>query len=455
MAKILIVDDEPVILNLLNKILQGEGHEVTPASNGEIAIDLLHSHTFDLILSDIKMEPVDGMQLLKKARQDSPDTGIIMLTAYGSVTTAVEAMKEGAFDYITKPFKLDELLLTVQRALEYHSAIAENKGLKSQIEAQTRLENIIAESDKMSKVCQIVERVAPTNTTILIHGESGTGKELIAKALHTNSPRKDKPFIPVNCAALPESLLESEMFGHVKGAFTGASCAKDGLFEAADGGTLFLDEISAMPISLQSKLLRVLQDKSIRKVGGNDTIEVDVRVIVASNENLEEMIKVGTFRQDLYYRLGVITIELPPLRERKDDILPIAQHILRKYHPGEGPLPIISHEAQSVLAHYNWPGNVRELENVLQHALAFCQNNEINTETLPGKIVNSVKGLFESGNIPKASEEYKGKSLKAFLRSKEKDYLMNVIRSMDGDKEKAAKALNISLATLYRKIASE
>lgn len=455
MARILIVDDEPVILNLLNKILQGEGYEITPASNGEIAIKILKTETFDLIISDIKMEPVDGMQLLKNARQERPDTGIIMLTAYGSVSTAVEAMKEGAFDYITKPFKLDELLLTVQRALEYHNAIIENKGLKSQLESQTRLENIVAESDKMRKVCQIVERVAPTNTTILIHGESGTGKELIAKALHNNSPRENKNFIPVNCAALPENLLESEMFGHVKGAFTGATSNKEGLFEAANHGTLFLDEISAMPMSLQSKLLRVLQDKSIRKVGGNSTIEVDVRVIVASNENLERMIKQGTFREDLYYRLGVITIDLPPLRDRKEDILPIAQHILRKYHKSEGPLPTIVHEAQSVMAHYNWPGNVRELENVLQHALAFAQENEITLETLPVKIVDAVKGKFESGAIPKNAEEYKGKSLKAFLRSKEKEYLMNVIRSMEGDKEKAAKALNISLATLYRKIAND
>ena len=455
MARILIVDDEPVILNLLNKILQGEGYDITPANNGEIALKILETESFDLIVSDIKMEPVDGMQLLKAARKARPDTGVIMLTAYGSVNTAVNAMKEGAFDYITKPFKLDELLLTVQRALEYHNAIIENKGLKSQIESQTRLENIVAESDKMRKICQIVERVAPTNTTILVHGESGTGKELIAKALHNNSPRKNKSFIPVNCAALPENLLESEMFGHVKGAFTGATFQKEGLFEAADGGTLFLDEISSMPISLQSKLLRVLQDKSIRKVGGNSTIEVDVRVIVASNENLEEMIKKGTFREDLYYRLGVITIDLPPLRDRKDDILPIAQHILRKYHQTEGPLPTIAHEAQSIMAHYNWPGNVRELENVLQHALAFAQDNEITIDTLPVKIVDSVKGQFEQGTIPKTAEEYKGKSLKAFLRSKEKEYLMNVIRSMEGDKEKAAKALNISLATLYRKIAND
>lgn len=455
MAKILIVDDEPVILNLLNKILRGEGYEITPASNGEVAIKILETESFDLIVSDIKMEPIDGMQLLKKARQERPDTGVIMLTAYGSVSTAVEAMKEGAFDYITKPFKLDELLLTVQRALEYHNAIIENKGLKSQIESQTRLENIVAESDKMRKVCQIVERIAPTNTTILIQGESGTGKELIAKALHNNSQRKNKPFVPVNCAALPENLLESEMFGHVKGAFSGATCNKEGLFESANGGTLFLDEIGTMPMSLQSKLLRVLQDKSIRKVGGNSTMEVDVRVIVASNENLESMIQKGTFREDLYYRLGVITVELPPLRDRKDDILPIAQHLLRKYTPSNNPLPIISHEAQSVMAHYNWPGNVRELENVLQHALAFAQENQITTDTLPAKIVEAVKGQFQSGAIPKNAEEYKGKSLKSFLRSKEKEYLMNVIHSMNGDKEKAAKALNISLATLYRKIAND
>jgi DNA-binding NtrC family response regulator len=453
MAKILIVDDEPVILNLLNKILLGEKYEVTPASSGEAALRLLEKESFDLLISDIKMEPVDGITLLKEARKTQPDVGVIMLTAYGSVGTAVEAMKEGAFDYITKPFKLDELLLTVQRALEYHNAMVENRGLKSQLESQTRLENIIAESPKMRQVCEMIERVAPTNTTVMIYGESGTGKELVAKALHSNSPRKNQNFLPVNCAALPENLLESEMFGHVKGAFTGASSNKEGLFEAAHGGTLFLDEISAMPISLQSKLLRVLQDKVIRRVGGNESIEVDVRVIAASNMKLEELIAKNEFREDLYYRLSVISIDIPPLRERPEDILPIAYHILRREVGPDKELPGLDHQTQTILENYDWPGNVRELENVMQHSLTFAQDGAITQEILPAKIVSAVEEAIKDGTLSKKAEDYKGKSLKSFLRSKEKEYLMNVIKSMNGDKEKAAKALNISLATLYRKIA--
>ena len=455
MPRILIVDDEPTILNLLNKILIGQGYDATPASNGEKALQLLQTEKFDLMISDINMTPINGMELLRKAAEAWPDMGVIMLTAYGTVATAVEAMKEGAFDYITKPFKLDELVLTVQRALEYHNAITENKDLKARLEHKEQLGGIVAESPGMRKVCEMIERVAPTSTTVLIYGESGTGKELVARALHHYSPRKDAIFMAINCAALPAQLMESEMFGYVKGSFTGANATKTGLFETAHGGTLFLDEISSMPLEIQSKLLRVLQDKKIRKVGGSDHTEVDVRIIAASNEKLETLIEQGKFREDLYYRLSVISIDIPPLRNRPEDILPLVDHIMRRELGPDAALPLIDHETQSILDNYNWPGNVRELENAIQHALTFAQQGSIIKDTLPAKIVNTVEEGVKSGVITSRHEQFKGKSLKAFLHDKEKEFLQRIIESMNGDKEKAANELGISLATLYRKLPSD
>jgi len=451
MPRILIVDDEPTILNLLNKILTGQGYDTVPAGNGEKALQLLQAEAFDLMISDINMTPVNGMELLQKASESYSGMGVIMLTAYGTVGTAVEAMKQGAFDYITKPFKLDELVLTVQRALEYNNAISENRELKT-MKVGTQLDGIVAESSDMRKVCDMVERVAPTNTTVLVYGESGTGKELVARALHRYSPRKDETFMPVNCAALPAQLMESELFGHVKGAFTGASATKEGLFETAHGGTLFLDEISSMPLDIQSKLLRVLQDKQIRKVGGSDHTEVDVRIIAASNEKLETLIAQGTFREDLYYRLSVISIDIPPLRNRPEDILPLIDHILRRESGSDAELPLLDRGSQEILDNYNWPGNVRELENAILHAITFAQDRTITKETLPAKIVASVEGGIRSGAITSRRDRFKGKSLKAFLQDKEKEFLNRTIENVAGNKEKAAEKLGISLATLYRKL---
>ncbi len=452
MPRILIVDDEPTILNLLNKILTGQGYDTTPASNGEKALQLLETEVFDLMISDINMAPINGMELLRKASKSYPDMGVIMLTAYGTVSTAVEAMKEGAFDYITKPFKLDELALTVQRSLAYNNALSENKNLKAQLEHREQLEGIVAEAPCMRKVCEMIERVAPTTTTVLVYGESGTGKELVARALHRYSPRKNETFLAINCAALPAQLMESEMFGHVKGSFTGATATKAGLFESAHGGTLFLDEITSMPLEIQSKLLRVLQDKKIRKVGGSDHTEVDVRIIAASNEKLENLIEQGKFREDLYYRLSVISIDIPPLRDRPEDILPLIDHILRRELGPDAELPQIDHETQNILDNYNWPGNVRELENAIQHALAFAQDGVISKSTLPAKIVNTVEEGIRSGVITDRRELFKGKSLKAFLHDKEKEFLKKTIENLDGNKERAAEELGISLATLYRKL---
>ncbi|MFH0907243.1 MAG: sigma-54 dependent transcriptional regulator [bacterium] len=453
MARILLVDDEPSILNVLSTLLKQEGHETVPVRGGEKAQDILRNEQFDLMISDIRMSPIDGMQLLIQAHKEKPGMAVIMLTAYGSVETAVEAMKQGAFDYVTKPFKVDELLITVERALQYRNVLAENVQLKQQLESRYRFENIVAESLTMRKVCEMIERVAPTDTTILILGESGTGKELVAKAIHAHSTRKNKNFLPINCAALPEPLLESEMFGHVKGAFTGATSNKDGLFEAAAGGTIFLDEIGTMPLSIQAKLLRVLQDRQVRKVGSNESVAIDVRVLAATNDRLERLIGEGKFREDLYYRLSVIPIEVGPLRERPEDIMPLVYHFVRRIM-GEGKeMPTIEADAQIILEKYSWPGNVRELENAMRHALTFARDNKIMRADLPAKmvaIVGSGGALATSpGTRP---EDFRGKSLKSFLRAKEKEFLSQVLTNMEGDKEKTAKALKISLATLYRKL---
>lgn len=452
MARILIADDDPTILSLLNKILLSKGYDVQLAEHGGVAEKLLKSEQFDLLISDIKMEPVDGMQLLRKTSQLRPHVGVIMLTAYATVATAVEAMKEGAFDYIPKPFKIDELLETVKRALDYQKSLAEQISSDTHYEAKKYFGNIVAESDQMINVCEMIKRVAPTKTTIMITGESGTGKELVAEAVHSFSARADGPFLPVNCAALPEALIESELFGHMKGAFTGAGTNKEGLFEAARGGTLFLDEINSIPHGLQSKLLRAIQNKKIRKVGGTEEFDVDVRILAASNRNLETMVKEGTFREDLFYRLSVISIDIPPLKQRPEDILPLAQNFIAQEIEDDA-FPTMDSAVLSILQNYTWPGNVRELQNVIQHCLTFLHDGKITKETLPSKLIVSYEenpGAQKSTAL--SSEFEKGKSLKAFLRAKEKEYLKTVIDTMGGDKVAAAKELDISLATLYRKL---
>ena len=454
MANILLVDDEPRMLSLLNSLLKAEGYEVSSVQDGSKVPELLRTESFDLMISDIRMAPLDGMELLKIARSSRPAMPVIILTAYGSVETAIEAMKLGTFDYVTKPFKRDELLITIQRAMEYSRALSENLELKEELVGRYKFENIIAESDAMRQVCEMIKRVAPADTTVLITGESGTGKELVAKAIHIHSRRGEKKFVAVNCAALPEPLLESEMFGHMKGSFTGATANKDGLFETASGGTLFLDEISSMPLSIQGKLLRVLQEKEIRRVGGNEDIPVDARVIAATNTSLESLIKQGLFREDLYYRLSVIPIDIKPLRQRQEDILPLVYHVLRKESGDGKPLPKVTPEVKELLERYSWPGNVRELENAIKHAVTFAVDGKITPDVLPPRIVNQVRelGTVQSRAAAASADPNRCKSLRAFLREREKEYLEQVLALSKGDKERAAKALKISLATLYRKL---
>ncbi|HMO50297.1 MAG TPA: sigma-54 dependent transcriptional regulator [Kiritimatiellia bacterium] len=453
MSRILIVDDEPSILNVLSTLLRSQGHDCVPAKGGEPARDLIRAEQFDLMISDIRMAPIDGLELLKMAKSSRPDMAVIMLTGYGSVETAVAAMKEGAFDYVTKPFKVDELLITVQRALQYRAVVAENAQLRAELDSRYRFENIVAESPPMRKICDMIQRVAPTDSTILVLGESGTGKELVAKAIHAYSTRSQERFVPINCAALPEPLLESELFGHVKGAFTGAVSNKDGLFEVADGGTIFLDEIGSMPLSIQAKLLRVLQDRQIRKVGGTDAVTVNVRVVAATNDRLETLIEKGRFREDLYYRLSVIPIEIPPLRERREDIMPLVHHMIRKELGPNRAAPTLDPDVQVAMERYPWPGNVRELENAVRHALTFFAEGKISMEVLPAKITRQASRdtLVE---LAGEKDPENLKSLKSYVRTREMEYISHVLKQVDDDKEKAAKILKVSLATLYRKIPS-
>lgn len=456
MVRILVVDDEPSILSVLNTLLKGQGFDVVPAMGAEKALEFLREEAFDLMITDVRMHPVDGLELLKKAKSLQPSLAVIMITAFGSVESAVEAMKVGAYDYVTKPFKVDELMITVQRALEYRRAISENQELKEQLKARYGFENMVAESAAMRKICHMIQRVAPTDQTVLVGGESGVGKEVIAKAIHANSVRSGRNYVPLNCAALPEPLLESELFGHVKGAFTGASSDKEGLFETADGGTIFLDEIGSMTLNLQGKLLRILQERELRRVGGTKQIPVDVRVIAASNEDLEALIAAGKFREDLYYRLSVIPITIPPLRERPEDILPLVFHFLRMVIGAKEDLPDVTPEAQIVFEGYSWPGNVRELENAVRHACTFADEGRITADDLPAKIVQRsgvpVPADRKNGAGGDLCGAHAGKSLKGFLREIEKDFILHAIRRHQGDKEKAARELKVSLATLYRKL---
>jgi len=455
MAKILIVDDEARILLLLQSILRANGYEATTAKDGLEALEHVKKDTFDLIITDLRMAPMDGMTLFREVKTLFPALPVILLTAYASVETAIEAMKSGAFDYLTKPFKVDEMLAAVRRAIE-HSTKSSAAVIATDPNAPLRyqFENLIASNSAMMQVCEMIQRVAPTVATVLINGESGTGKEVIARTIHNTSLRKDKPWVAVNCAALPEPLLESELFGHVKGAFTGAVVEKEGLFETANNGTLFLDEISSLPLLLQGKLLRVLQEKEIRRVGGTKNIPIDVRVIAASNTNLEQLVVQGTFRADLYYRFAVITLDIPPLRDRLEDILPLARHFIRSEAAGFKVPPSLSPEAADVLVSYKWPGNVRELENAIKHAVTFLQDDLITPELLPPRIVSRAhEAQAQQAAQPNASGS--NTSLKGFLKLKEKEYLEKILCSTHGDKEKAAQTLQVSLATLYRKLSDE
>jgi two-component system, NtrC family, response regulator len=387
MQTILIVDDEKNYLLVLEDLLSDEGYQVITSDNARQALEIFRSHDLDLVITDMKMPGMDGMALLEQIHTQNPDLPVVMMTAFGSVEKAVEGMKKGAFDYILKPFKNEELILTIRKAIDHYRLIWRNRELTQQLQERYQFDNIIGKSASMQRIYQLIEKVAPSKATVLITGDSGTGKELIARSIHFNSPRQEQPFISVNCGALPETLLESELFGHEKGAFSGAVSQRKGRFELAHEGTLFLDEVSEMSTHLQVKLLRVLQEMEFERVGGTTTIKVDVRLVAASNRDLKEEVALGRFRGDLFYRLNVVHIHLPPLRERSDDIPLLVNHFLAKYRkePGASQLAL-EPEALRVLLEYAWPGNVRELENIIERSVILTTGERITETDLPLEI---------------------------------------------------------------------
>jgi len=453
MAKIVIIDDEPAMVEVIVTLCREKGHQVFPFNAAPKAVEQMDSIQPHVVIADIRMETMTGFDVLRHVREHLRQTAVILITAYASVETAVEAMKMGAYDYVTKPFKIDELQMTVQRALDYQAALRENVYLRKELKNKYKFENIIGTSQKMQLVYSLINKVADTDSTVLIQGESGTGKELVARGLHFNSNRQHHPFVAINCSALPENLLESELFGHKKGAFTGAVADKRGLFEEANLGTIFLDEVNSMAPQLQTKLLRVLQEREVRRVGDNKSSPVNVRVVGATNEALLPKLKDGTFREDLYYRLAVIPIEIPPLRERLEDVPLLVNHFLQKQAPAAtGETKKIDPKAVDILCHYDYPGNVRELENAIERAWALCENDMILPTDLPPNIVATALG--EKAEQVRASMPV-GEPLDDFIQQQERGYIEATLAHCGGSREKAATMLGISMATLYRKVESK
>jgi DNA-binding NtrC family response regulator len=440
-TRVLVAEDDAVARDLLCEILRGEGFTVEAVDDGAVAIERVGAGRYDLVVSDVRMDRADGFAVLKSFREQSPDTPVILITAFGDVTGAMEAIGKGAYDYVSKPFNVEELRLTVTRALERKRLAAEKRTAAAPGEA-ARLAEIEGKSPRMLEVYKLVARVAPTSATVLVVGESGTGKELVARAIHSRSNRASKAFVPVNCTALSESLLESELFGHVRGAFTGAVAAKRGLFELADGGTLFLDEIGDMGAKMQAQLLRTLQDGEVRQVGGAEPVRVDVRLVCATNRDLEAEVKAGRFREDLYFRINVVTVKLPPLRERPHDIPILITHFLAKIARREGrPATSISREALEVLGKYPWPGNVRELENAVERAVAVAKGEIVLPSDLPGEVhVDDGQPSHSAGIIDDRPP----------LHELERRYIALTLAEAGGNKKKAAERLGIDRRTLYR-----
>ncbi|MEW5725731.1 MAG: sigma-54 dependent transcriptional regulator [Thermodesulfobacteriota bacterium] len=449
--RILIVDDEEHIRKILSIMLSKRGYETRTAANGDEALGLATKQAFDAVITDIRMPGLDGLELLAALKEYDPDLLVLVVTAFSSVETAIEAMKRGAYDYISKPFKEDEILLVLEKALERQRLLAENRRLKEQIKARFDFSDFLGQSAAMQRVFDVIAKVAETKSTVLITGESGTGKELAARSIHQNSPRRDRPFIAINCGAVPANLLESEFFGHVKGAFSGADRAKKGLFAEADGGTLFLDEVGELPLDLQVKILRAVQEEEIRRLGEAATTKVDIRLLAASNKDLLEEVKAGRFRQDLYYRLKVITLHLPPLRERPDDIPLLARHFLaqvaRKHNLGEKKL---SPEAVRALTDQTWTGNVRALRNVIEQAAVMSEGPVITPADLPfGPPPAAETGL--TVKVPEDQTDLKT-ALKQVTEKTERIIIRKVLEQTKQNRTHAAARLGISRRALINKI---
>ncbi|MFZ1517361.1 MAG: sigma-54 dependent transcriptional regulator [Ignavibacteriaceae bacterium] len=441
--KILVVDDEEIIRDSLYYILEKEGYHVDKAENGKVAYDKIIANHFDLVITDIEMPVMKGTELLEKIKTLDFQTSVIIITAFGSLDTAISALRNGASDYILKPVEFDELLIKAKRLFEVRDLLIENKVLRDEIHRKYDFENIIGKSQSIKKIYEMIEAVAETDSTVLISGNSGTGKELVARALHYKSHRKNKPFVAVNCGAISENLIESELFGHKKGAFTGAISDKDGYMKAANGGTLFLDEISEMPPQLQVKLLRAIQEREYTPVGTTVSLPINTRFIATTNRNLEEEVKTGRFREDLFYRINVVDIHLPSLKEREEDIPLLADHFLNKYRKELNKnIKGIDNEAMRAILNHEWKGEVRELENIIERAAIFCKGDFITIQELPV--------TFK----PKSDEfefSFNG-SLDESVRKFERDFILKALENNDNNKEKTADALKVGLSTLYRKL---
>jgi DNA-binding NtrC family response regulator len=447
-VRVMVIDDEPLMRITIQDALVAEGYKVTSADTGKKGLTLLMEKQADILITDLKLPGVDGIQILKEVKTINPETQVIMITAYGSIDSAVTAMKEGASDYLTKPFAMDELLLIIKRLLRMKQLEEENISLRKRVEERYGLEGLVGKSPQMIKIYELIETIALTDVTVLISGESGTGKEVVANAIHLQSPRKGRSFVKVNCAALPETLLESELFGHEKGAFTGALKQRKGRFEVADGGTLFLDEIGDISPGVQVKLLRVLQERQFERVGGNETLSVDVRLICATQRDLKEEIRKGNFREDLYYRLNVVPIALPPLRERREDILLLADHFIDKFSKKMGKeITGLSGDAKTLLLKFPFPGNIRELENMLERAIALLKGKVIQAEDLPEEVCGGGTPVHNICEKIRAS-----KPLSSATKLFEKEYIQSVLEKTKGKKGQAADMLGISRKTLWEKI---
>ncbi len=440
--RMLVIDDEPSMQEVLKKLLKDDGYEVTVASSGKEGLQKLEQSGYDLVICDVMMPDMNGLQTLEEIKRLDPEQMVIMITAYGSVEDAISAIKGGAFDYITRPYKNEVVLNAVRRAIQQKCLIEENINLRS-ILKQYRFEDMVGKNKMMQDVFKLILKVAPSKSTVLIEGESGTGKELVATAIHQNSPRASKSFVVVNCGTVPADLLESNLFGHVKGAFTGAISSKRGLFEVADGGSIFFDEIGNINLETQAKLLRVMQEKKFMRLGGVDNIQVDVRIIAATNKNLKDMMESGEFREDLFYRLNVINIKLPTLQKRKDDIPLLVSHFLQKYcQENNKKLCHITPEAMAYLWSYHWPGNVRELENIIERAVVLSTSSIIGKELLPDYIINPTVSVSYSLKFPSDSLSFKD-----MVHEFEKKLVLNSLKMANGVQKKAAELLNVKPTT--------
>jgi len=441
--RILVVDDEDIIRESLSFVLKKEGYYVQEAENGRAAYNKLLEETFDLVITDLEMPEMKGIELLEEIKKLNIQTSVVIITAFGSLDTAISALRNGASDYLLKPVEFDELLIKIRRLFEVRNLILENRLLKKEIQRNFDFENIVGKSQAIKKIFDIIQTVADTDTTVLISGKSGTGKELVARALHYNSKRKNKTLISVNCGTITENLIESELFGHKRGAFTGAIADKEGLVKAADGGTLFLDEISELPLQLQVKLLRVLQEKEYTPVGSTVSISVNVRFIASTNRDLKEDVANGKFREDLYYRLNIVEINLPSLKEREEDIPLLADHFLNKYRKELNKnIKGIDSDAMRALMNYEWKGEIRELENTMERAAIFCKGEFITVADLPQSF---------NSKIPVADFSKIG-SLEEYVKKIERDYIFKALENNSFDKEKTAELLQVGLSTLYRKL---